>query len=179
MQQQATEMGANAIVNIEGTFNQNNNTQLGNVSGSTTTANVPTGGVWNQNGITRIGEVSGSAATLHVNGGTFTSASWLDLGNNGSDATLAVSGGGTVQNSTGGNLALGVGAAGTKTLSVTGAGSSIQWQNTIEVAREGTLNGTIGAGVIDEDRLDIVLLTDDPETGVDWISSHVKMNRDA
>ena len=35
------------------------------------------------------------------------------------------------------------------------------------------------AGVIDEDRLDIVLLTDDPETGVDWISSHVKMNRDA
>ena len=29
------------------------------------------------------------------------------------------------------------------------------------------------AGLIDEDRLDIVLLTDDPKTGVDWITSHV------
>ena len=30
------------------------------------------------------------------------------------------------------------------------------------------------AGVIDEDRLDIVMLTDDPQAGVDWISSHVR-----
>lgn len=40
---------------------------------------------------------------------------------------------------------------------------------------ENLLRGAMSkAGLIDEDRLDIVLLTDDPKAGVDWISSHVK-----
>lgn len=37
------------------------------------------------------------------------------------------------------------------------------------------LRGQLGeANLIDADRLDIVLMTDDPKAGVDWITSHVK-----
>ncbi len=42
---------------------------------------------------------------------------------------------------------------------------------------EDLLRGELSkARLIDEERLDIVLLTDDPAAGVEWISSHVKNN---
>jgi len=40
---------------------------------------------------------------------------------------------------------------------------------------EDLLRGAMSkAGVIDEERLDIVMITDDPKAGVEWISSHLK-----